>query len=295
MVLAAVAMVSGCRFWYKPVPVANAIGEEEAVLAGDTVNVHRSQRFEVYGPNAQAVYDGYEQVNRAYRAFDRHFGAPVPRMAFVLESDSIVPLDSATTRSFRDRGYHVVQYTRPRGIRTRPRYNYIDYGGILWPIAPTAARQLLVAFARAQRDAGAARSDSAVLESFPLWYRAAVIRLLGDASSPMRDLETVREKRNLLIPFRDMLLLVRAPTADTLIDPSRPNDLDEFTRTLVAESAMLAHYLVDQEGAAVIGRLGRGYLARRPLAEMLGEFRTAPRSVSELEGRWKVWIDTRER
>lgn len=295
MVFGAAAMVAGCRFWYKPVPVANAIGEEESMLAGDTVNVHRADRFEIYGPSVDAVYDGYEQVRRAYRAFDRHFGAPVPRLAFVLESDSLVPFDSATIKSFRDRGYKVVQYIRPRGIRTRPRYNYTDYGGILWPIAPTAARQLLVEFAREQLGSGAARSDSAVLELFPLWYRAAVIRLIGDASSPIRDLETVREKRNVLVPFRDMLLLVRAPTADTLIDPSRPSDVDEFTRTLAAESAMLAHYLVDREGATVISRLGRGYLARRPLTEMLAEFRAAPRTMQELEIRWKIWIDTRER
>lgn len=285
--------MSGCRFWYKPVPVANAIGEEETILSGDSVNVHRGERFEVYGPNSEAVYDGYEQLNRAYRAFDRYFGHTPAKLAFILSADSTVALDSATVRGFRERGFKVVQYARPRGVRTRARYGGIDYGGILWPIAPTAARQLLVEFARGRLDEGE-RSDSGVLDSFPLWYRAAVMRVVGDASSPTRDLQTIRERRHALIPLRDMLPFVRPTSADSLVDPSRPNDVDEYSRTLAAQSGMLARYLVEHEGADVLNRLGRGYLARRRLAEMLLEFRVAPRTVPELDARWKIWIDTRE-
>lgn len=287
------AAMTGCRFWYKPVPVANAIGEEETVLAGDSVNVHRGERFEVYGPNSEAVYDGYEQLNRAYRAFDRYFGQTSAKLAFVLAADSAVALDSATIRSFRDRGFKVVQYARPRGSRTRARYGGMDYGGILWPIAPTAARQLLIEFARDGLGSGE-RSDSGALDSFPLWYRAAVIRVVGDASSPTRDLQTIRERRHALIPLRDMLPFVRAPSADSLIDPSRANDIDEYTKTLVAQAGMLARYLVEQEGADVLNKLGRGYLARRKLAETMSAFRAAPRTIPELDARWKIWIDTRE-
>lgn len=293
LVFCAAVSMTGCRFWYKPILVANAIGEEETTLAGDTLNVHRGERFEVYAANSETVYDGYEQLNRAYRAFVRYFGAPAPKLAFVLEIDSIKPFGDAAARSFRDRGFTVVQYMRPRGVRTRPRYGVLDYGGILWPIAPTAARQLLVEHTRAQLG-HAAPSDSGVLELFPLWYRAAVIRLVGDASSATRDLEAVRAKRHALIPLRDLLPLVRAPTADTLIDPSRPDDADEFTQLLTAQSGMLARYLIEEEGPAVIGRFGRGYAARLKLADMMNEFRSAPRTVQELENRWKVWIDTRE-
>lgn len=285
---------SGCRFWYKPVPVANAIGEERAVLGGDSVHAFRGARFEVYGPNAEAVYDAYEQLNRAYRAFDRYFGGPSRKLAFVLGRDSLPPLDSATIRAFRSRDFSVVQYVRPRGVRTRPRYGALDYGGVLWPIAPTAARQLLVEFARAQPGASAAATDSALLDLFPLWYRAAVMRLAGDAASPMKDLERLREKRMVLIPLRDMLPFVRASTADSLVDPSRGDDADEFSRTLAAQSGMLARYLIEREGASVMGRLGRGYTARRTLAEMMAEFKAVPANVPELERRWLVWVDTRE-
>lgn len=285
---------SGCRFWYKPVPVANAIGEERTVLAGDSMSVYRGSRFEVYGPNAESVYDAYEQLNRAYRAFDRYFGGPSRKLAFVLGRDTLPPLDSAATRSFRDRGFTVVQYVRPRGVRTRPRYGGLDYGGVLWPIAPTAARQLLAEMARLQVHAPAAVSDSALLDAFPLWYRAGVMRLAGDAASPMKDLERVREKRNVLIPFRDMLPLVRASSADSLVDPSRSGDADEFSQTLGAQSGMLARFLIEREGPLVIGRLGRGYVARRTLAEMMAEFKATPTTIPELERRWLVWVDTRE-
>lgn len=294
LLLLTVAM-SGCRFWYKPVPVANAIGEERAVLAGDSLNVFRGARFEVYGPNAEAVYDGYEQLNRAYRAFDQYFGGPSRKLAFILGRDSLPPLDAATRKAFADRRFTVVQYVRPRGVRTRPRYGALDYGGVLWPIAPVAARQLLAEFARVQPGIAVTAADSMLLDRFPLWYRAAVMRLAGDASSPMNDLERVREKRNVLIPLRDVLPMVRASTADSLIDPSRSDDADEFTVTLGAQAGTLSRYLIENEGAMVIGRLGRGYMAGRSFAEMMSEFRVAPATVPALEQRWLVWVDTRER
>jgi hypothetical protein len=293
-VLSAAAMMSGCRFWYKPIPVANAIGEEETVLAGDTVNVHREKRFEVYGPNSEAVYDGYEQLNRAYRAFERHLGAQGSRLAFVLFKDSVVHLDSATLRPFRQRGFTVVEYARPRSVRSRRRYSGIDYGGVLWPIAPTAARVMLARFAEEQLDADGFHSDSLLLEHFPLWYRAAVIHLVGEAGSFANDLEYVREKRGQWLPFRDLLSLVRPPSADSLVDPSRRGEADEVTQIVAAQSSTFARYLVEREGTAVLGRLARGYLAGRSLNEMIAEFQSAPRTVPELEQRWKVWIDTRE-
>lgn len=292
-VLSAAAMMSGCRFWYKPIPVANAIGEEETVLAGDTVNVHRGERFEVYGPNSEAVYDGYEQLNRAYRAFERHLAARAPRLAFVLFRDSVVHLDSATLRPFRQRGFTVVEYARPRSVRARRRYSGIDYGGVLWPIAPTAARVMLARFAHEQLDADGFHSDS-LLERFPLWYRAAVILLVGEAGSFANDLEYLREKRDQWLPFRDLLLLVRPTSADSLVDPSRRGEADEATRIVAAQSSTFGRYLVEREGTAVLGRLGRGYLAGRTLNEMIAEFQSAPRTLSELELRWKAWVDTRE-
>lgn len=286
-------LMSGCKFWYKPVPVANAIGEEETVLSGDSVNVYRSSRFEVYGPNEEAVYDGYEQLNRAYRAFDRYFGAPAPRLAVVLSNDTTLPLDSATLRSFRERGYRVVRYMRHRSYRSPTRYGGLGYGGVIWPVAPTAARAMLARYAESQLDANGGRTDAETLELLPLWYRAAVIHLVGEAATSTIDLEYVREKRAVLLPLQHLLTLVRPASADSMLNPSRRNDADELTRIIAAQSSTFARYIAEREGMSVIGRIGRDYLKRRSLNEIIGDFRSSPKSVPELQRRWRAWIDTR--
>lgn len=291
LLFGAVATVSGCRFWYKPVPVANAIGEEKAFLAGDSVNVHREARFELYGPNVEAVYDGYEQLNRAYRAFDRHFGAPAPKLAVILSRDTSHLLDDASVRTFRDRGFSVVQYVRPRGARRRPG---MAYGGTLWPLAPTAAHAMLTRFAGMHVAADRSRSDASLLEKFPLWLRAATIHLVGEAGSAANDLSYMRDKRGEWMPLRDLLTFTRPSADDATLDPSRRGDSDDFSRLFAAQSTMFAHFLVEHEGPDVLGRLARGYLAGRSLGEMIAEFKSAPHTVPELDQRFKVWIETRE-
>jgi hypothetical protein len=293
-VLGAVATLSGCRFWYKPVPVANAIGEERTVLARDSMNVHREDRFEVYGPNTEAVYDGYEQLNRAYRAFARYFGAPTPRLAVVLSADSIVPLDTGVVRSFHARGFALLRYVRPRSFKSPQRYGALGYGGVLWPIAPTAARAMLARFADSQLEHDGDRPNPAMLERFPAWFRAAVIHLVGDAASSSNDLDYVREKRSSLVPFHELLTLARPAAADSTLDPSRRGDADEYTRLFAAEATSFARFLVEREGPAVLGRLGRGYVAGRSFNEMLAELPNTPHTAQELERTWKMWLDTRQ-
>ena len=294
ILLSAVATLSGCRFGYKPVPVANAIGEERAVLAHDSVNVHRESRFEVYGPNSEAVYDGYEQLNRAYRAFEHFFGAPAPRLAVVLSADSTVPLDSATLRSFRDRGFTLLRYVRPRDFRSPSRYGAMGYGGVVWPIAPTVARALLARFATAQLEHDGDRPDPVLLERFPVWFRAAVIHLVGEPGASTNDLEYVREKRASLVPFREMISLVRPASADSTLDPSRRGATDEFTLIFTAQASTFGRFLVEREGSAIIGQLGRGYVAGRSLGDMITEFHSAPHTIVELNREWLVWLDSRE-
>lgn len=289
--MCAVVALSGCRFWYKPVPVANAIGEEMTILAGDSVNVFRNDRFEVYGPSSEAVYDGYEQLNRAARAFERHFGARAPKLAFVLFRDTVTAIDSVTVRSIRDRGFAIVPYTRPRGARFRRSYRVIDYGGVSWPIAPTAAREMLRLHAESKTSA-AGRGDA--MDRFPLWYRAAVISLVGDAGTIANDLEFVRENRSHWQPLKTLLTLVASARGDSLLDPVRRNDAPDHLRIAAAQSSTFGRYLSEREGPAVIGRIGAGYLSGRSLGEIIAEFHTAPKNLEELENRWKGWVETRE-
>jgi hypothetical protein len=281
--------LAGCRFWYKPVPVANAIGEERMLLGSDSVNFYHDERFEVYGPNTEAVYDGYEQLNRAYRAFERHFAAAPPKLAFILESDTSRPLDAKVVH---DRGYTIVRYARPRSYKSPTRYGAPGYGGVIWPIAPTAARAMLGDFAR--RTAGGGGDDSAAIERIPAWLRAAVIHLLGEAGTATVDLEYVREKRGSLLPLRDLLTLLRPATADSLLDPTRRSEADEATRIASAQAATFGQYLIEREGSGVLGRLARGYVAGRSLNDMIAALEHTPHNLLEIENRWRVWIDTKE-
>ena len=284
------AAVGGCRIWYKPVPVANAIGEEKTLHAGDSVNVFRNDRFEVYGPSSEAVYDGYEQMNRAVRAFERHFGTRAPKVAFVLFRDTVRTLDAETMRGIRDRGFAVVPYSRPRAARGRRSYRVIDYGGVSWPIAPIAAREMLRIYAEGK--AGNARGD--VLDRFPVWYRAAVIHLVGDAGTIANDLEFIRETRSHWQPFKTLLTLVIPASGDSLLDPVRRNEASDHLRIVAAQSTTFGRFLTEREGPAVIGRVGAGYLSGRSLNEMIAEFHTAPKNIDELESRWKAWVETRD-
>ncbi|HMC55625.1 MAG TPA: hypothetical protein VKH19_10665 [Gemmatimonadaceae bacterium] len=291
LLVATVVAAGGCRFWYKPVPVANAIGEERTLLAGDSVNVYRddSNRFEVYGPNTEAVYDGYEQLNRAYRGFERHFSTVPPRLAFLLENDSSRRVDA---RMFRDRGYQLVRYSRPRSYKSPTRYGALGYGGVIWPIAPTAARVMLADFAQRASSAGA--TDVNAVERLPMWVRAAVIHLLGEAGTASADLEYVRDRLSSVLPLRDLLTLVRPAAGDPLLDPARMSDADEATRLAAAQAATFGQFLLEREGALVLGRFARGYLAGRSLTEILNELEHTPHNLVELENRWRTWVETRE-
>src|SRR5207249_2119895 len=127
----------------------------------------------------------------------------------VLEKDTLRALDAPTLKSFHDRGFTLVRYVRPRSYRDPTRYGAMGYGGVLWPIAPTAARAMLARYAAEQLQLDGAASDSTALQRLPLWFRAAVIHLVGEGGFPTNDLEYVRDKRGSLLPLRDVLTLVR--------------------------------------------------------------------------------------
>jgi hypothetical protein len=164
----------------------------------------------------------------------------------------------------------------------------------MWPIAPTAARTLLARFTERQLPAGAPLDDDQLLERYPLWFRAAVITLVGQATLPATDVDFLRDHRGAWLPLRDLMVLVRPTSQDTILDPTRRNDLDDRDGTIVAQSSTVGRFLVEREGHGVIGRLARGYLAGRSLQEMVAEFKSSPKTLAELDQRWRSWIESRE-
>jgi len=116
----------------------------------------------------------------------------------------------------------------------------------------------------------------------------------AEAGTAAAALEYVRDKRSSLLPLRELLTLVRSAAGDSLLDPTRRSELDEPTRIAAAQAATFGQFLIEREGASVLGHFARGYLARRSLTEILNELEHTPHNLVELENRWRVWVDTRE-
>jgi hypothetical protein len=286
-VIGIVALLGGCHLWYKPVPIESAVGRERIFIAGDSFSVHRDPRFEIYGIGSQAVFDAYEQLNRTYRTFDRYFGAPAPRLAVVL-STSGMKADQELDSVLRGRGLTPLRYARPRNSVLMERLGEPGYEGSLWPVAPFAARVLLASLAGPSATASA-RVDTSAIAVFPAWFRAAVMHVVGDASSLPLDIAYVQESRGTRITVERLMGWVRATAADSALDSYRRVGANENDRLFASQSSAFAQFLLDREGQDILARLARGYAARRTFESMAAELRTGP-TVAEMDERWSAWL-----
>lgn len=286
--LSALVALGGCRLWYQPVPITNAIGKERTVVAADSFNVHRDPRFEVYGPGTQSVFDAYEQLNRAYRAFDRYFGAPTPRLAVVL-TEASARSDSTVDRALRARGLTILRYARPRRARMQERLGEAGYGGSFWPVGPVAARMLLASLV-ATVSAPETPLDTNTLTRFPAWYRSAVMGIVGDATSLPFAIAYAKENRGSRLSLDRLLAVERSPSADSTLDPTRRADADEHDRRLSAQASAFAQFLLDREGPDVLRQLGRGFAAGRTFEQVAADFKALPRNVPDIDERWLAWL-----
>jgi hypothetical protein len=280
--------VGGCRLWYQPVPISSAIGKERVVIAGDSFSVHRDPRFEIYGPRSQPVFDAYEQLNRTYRTFDRYFGAPTPRLAVILSVNGTAGADSAVDVALRNRGLTPLRYTRPRTAVMRERLGALGYEGAMWPVGPFAARVLLAALATPALSGTPV--DTSAVATFPAWFRAAVMHVVGDASSLPLDIAHARENRGGRWQLERLLVMERPAAADSAVDSNRRSASDDADRQFASQASAFAQFLLEREGTDVLSRLAHGYAAHRTFDAMASEFKTAPKSVADIEERWLAWL-----
>ena len=147
------AALDGCflrKYVYRPVLVANAIGDSTTMLSGTTVHVYRIDEYELYGPTSLSVSTSEQQVNRAYREFTKHFGVQAPPMAVVI-ADSAFTISPADAGLFAKRRIHTFVYVRPHSLR--------DIEGVapdtpedeIWPVSARVARELLTAYVSSRR------------------------------------------------------------------------------------------------------------------------------------------------
>jgi hypothetical protein len=284
--LAAAVALGGCSFWYRPVPVTSAIGKERTAIAGDSFNVYRDPRFDVYGPGSRAVFDAYEQLNRAYRTFNRYFGTTPPRLSVVLYPETTKPRDSAAVAELRSRGETVLRFVRPMDASFRERTGEDGYSGSLWPVGPTAVRFLLASLATQ-----AGMPDTTTLARLPAWYRSAVMSIVGDGTALPQDVQYVKENRRDRLFVEQLVAVERATSADSVLDPFRRYDARDRDWAFAAQSSAFMQFILEREGPAAMAALGHGFLKGESFEQQASRFRVLPQKLADLEQRWSAWVE----
>ena len=285
--------LDGCflrKYVYRPVLVANAIGDSTTTLAATTLHVYRTDEYEIYGPSGLSVGTAERQVDRAYREFVKHFGVQAPPMAVVI-ADSEFSISPSDAGSFAKRRIHTFVYVRPRNLR--------DIDGVaadtpedeIWPVAGRVARELFAAFAERRRQVAPeveshSHGGDHHLDPFPSWYVDAVVAVLGDPGTPDRIMDYLRDH-----------LADAAPIA-TLLDmhPPAPGVADTIAATrerralIAAEGVALTLFLAEREGPRVVGRLADTFLAGGTARDVVAQSHHVPQNDRDFERVWRNWV-----
>lgn len=286
-------MVDGCflrKYVYRPVLVANAIGDSTTTLSATHLHVYRTDDYEVYGPTTVSVSMASQQLDRAYREFVKHFGVQGPPMVAVI-ADSAFAIAPTEAGAFAKRHIHTFVYVRPHNLR--------DIEGVspdlsedeIWPVSARVARELLTAYIAARRhvaqevETTAHKSDYHT-DPLPLWYVDAVVALLSDPGAPDRVMEYLRDHLGGVPPVAT-LLDMKAPAAGTVDTIG----LSRERRTLVgAEGVGLVLFLIEREGPRVVGRLADVFLNGGSARDVIKDATHVPQNDRELERVWRTWV-----
>jgi hypothetical protein len=287
------AAADGCflrKYVYRPVLVANAIGDSTTSIAATTVHVYRTDEYEIYGPTTMSVSTAEQQVNRAYREFVKHFGVQPPAMAMII-ADSEFAISPSDVGTFAKRRIHTFVYVRPHNLRDIEGVSSDTPEDEIWPVSQRVARELLTAYVSARRSLppeveSRAHTGDYHLDPLPNWYVDAVVALLGDPGAPDRVMDWLRGH------------LADAPPVATLLDMHPPATGAADTmgasherRTLIgAEGIALTLFLVEREGPRIVGRLADAFLAGRTARDVVAQSRHVPQNDRDLERVWRTWV-----
>jgi hypothetical protein len=287
------ASIDGCflrKYVYRPVLVANAIGDSTTTLAGTRLHVYRTDEYEIYGPTTLAVSTSELQVDRAYREFAKHFGVQAPPIAMVV-ADSEFAISPVDAGMFAKRRIHTFVYVRPHNLR--------DIEGVapdtpedeIWPVSNRVARELFTAYIASRRHLPQeveSRSHTADYHQDPVprWYDDAVVTLLSDPGAPDRIMEYFRDHLTDALPVGTMLdMHAPSPGVVDTIGASR-----EHRALIGAEGVALTLFLVEREGPRVVGRLADAYLAGGTARDVVNQARHVPQNDQDFERVWRTWV-----
>lgn len=287
------AALDGCflrKYVYRPVLVANAVGDSTTTLGATRLHVYRADEYEIYGPSALSVSTAERQVDRAYREFVKHFGAHAPPMAIVV-ADSEFAISPSDVGSFAKRRIHTFVYVRPHNLRDIEGVSADTPEDEIWPVAGRVARELFAAYVEQRRHVppeveSHSHAGDYHLDPFPSWYVDAVVAVLSDPGVPDRVMEYLRDH-----------LSDAAPVA-TLLDmhPPNPGVADTIAasrerRALIgAEGVALTLFLAEREGPRVVGRLADAFLAGGTARDVLSQSHHVPQNDRDFERVWRNWV-----
>lgn len=287
------AVANGCflrKYVYRPVLVANAIGDSTTTLSETRLHVYRTDEYEVYGPTATSVSFAAQQIDRSYREFARHFGTEAPYMAIVV-ADSNFAISPNDAGSFAKRRIHTFVYVRPHNLRdiegVSPDLNEDE----IWPVSSRVAREMLTAYISSRRHLSpevetAAHASDYHSDPLPLWYIDAVVALLSDPGAPDRVMDYLKDH------------LPEAPALADLLDAKPPlgGTVDTLAasrdrRTIVGAAGVgLTLYLIEREGPRIVGRLADAFLAGGTARDVVRQAKHVPQNDRDLERVWRTWV-----
>ena len=285
--------LGGCflrKYVYRPVLVANAIGDSTTMLSGTRMHVYRTDEYEIYGPTALSVSTAEQQVNRAYREFTKHFGAQGPPMVIVI-ADSEFAISPTDAGAFVHRRVHTFVYVRPHNLR--------DIEGVapdtpedeIWPVSARVARELLASYVASKRHQppeveSHSHAADYHLDPLPAWYVDAVVALLSDPGAPDRVMDYLRDRLGNALPLTTLLDMQppAAGTADTMATSREQRSL------IGAEGTALTLFLVEKEGPRVVGKLIDTFLSGGTARDVVRQLRHVPQNDAELERVWRTWV-----
>lgn len=287
------ATANGCflrNYVYRPVLVANAIGDSTTTLSETRLHVYRTDDYEVYGPTATSVSFAAQQVDRAYREFRRHFGVEAPYMAVVV-ADSAFAIAPSDAGAFGKRRIHTFVYVRPHNLR--------DIEGVspelsedeIWPVSARVARELLTAYITGRRHMtqeveSTAHGSDYHADPLPLWYVDAVVALLSDPGAPDRVMDYLRDHLA-AAPLLASLLDARPPEAGTVDTVGISRD----QRTIVGAAGVgLTLFLIEREGTRIVGHLADSFLTGGDARDVVKQAKHVPQNDRDLERVWRTWV-----
>ena len=285
--------LDGCflkKYVYRPVLVANAIGDSTTTLAATKLHVYRTPEYEIYGPSAVSVGTAERQVDRAYREFVKHFGVQAPPMAIVI-ADSEFAISPSEVGSFAKRRIHTFVYVRPHNLR--------DIEGVapdtpedeIWPVAGRVARELFAAYVEQRRQVppeveSHSHAADHHLDPFPSWYVDAVVAVLGDPGTPDRVMDYLRDHLADAVPVAALLdMHPPNPGLPDTIATSR-----ERRALIAAEGVALTLFLAERDGPRVVGRLADTFLAGGTARDVVSQSRHVPQNDRDFERVWRLWV-----